>query len=390
MAISVTCPECQYRFHVGEEFAGRPGRCPECDCLIQVPDSPPQSRRGDSEPAEPDPYRSRREIDPFEGRDRPTRRPIANPDDYHDPRDDFDDQPQERAFDPAIRAERWRTVANGFRNLLISVILVGINETFGSVFALVNGVADQQNALTTAQIAAQVGNMLFSGIALIFWAIGRMGCAKVPYVPARGMAKTAGIIALITAGSGVLAFLSLAIGILVMQQNMGLAFLMVMMGGCTFFLTLCGFVTAEIIGLVSQIRMASGLRDSAFGSSSRALLMATIALIVLTIVAMCGIFVWAMTEAQKAQQAQMKNNPAPIAGKGNAPPAPAPAQQQPPPPFDPADHPDLMVGISIGRLIVALAYALLAGFCFHLGRKAVRREIDALVGENHSHDREYH
>ena len=38
MSIPVTCPECQSHFHVGDEFAGRPGRCPECTAILQVPD----------------------------------------------------------------------------------------------------------------------------------------------------------------------------------------------------------------------------------------------------------------------------------------------------------------------------------------------------------------
>jgi hypothetical protein len=41
----------------------------------------------------------------------------------------------------------------------------------------------------------------------------------------------------------------------------------------------------------------------------------------------------------------------------------------------------------IGRLFVVLTYAAVSIICFQVGRRAVRREIDHLVGDPHDRDR---
>lgn len=54
MSIAVTCPQCNKSFQVGEEHAGKKGRCPGCRGIIEVPTaSAPPGRAG----AQPDPTR---------------------------------------------------------------------------------------------------------------------------------------------------------------------------------------------------------------------------------------------------------------------------------------------------------------------------------------------
>src|SRR3954465_1242813 len=38
MSITVHCPSCHRTFRVGDQFAGRRGRCPDCQAVVTVPD----------------------------------------------------------------------------------------------------------------------------------------------------------------------------------------------------------------------------------------------------------------------------------------------------------------------------------------------------------------
>jgi hypothetical protein len=410
MPIPVTCPECQYDFLVGDEFAGRPGRCPECAAIIHVP-APDEAG---ASPDDHDPYRT-----PRGRRHEPVMEslsPRGRSDDWErEQRNDYDEAPRGpaagdggRTFDPHARAARWESVSRGLRNLMVAVILVAVAEMVSCAFTLIDPVQPgQQNNLGPKEQALVVGNMLFSIISLILWALGRIGCGRVPYVPARRVAMPAGVIAGLTALSGVFAFGGLVGGILIMQQNQGVGALLLLGGVCAFIPLLIGFPVAEIMGLVSQVRIANGLRDAAFARASRLQILVAIVLTGIVMVGFCVFFVFLMAEMQKAQKKQQEEQQqqmrqqgldqpadpkAPLKGKGkvaakkNAPAAPGQPQQQPPPELDLGEYPGVVYGIAIGRLLVILIYAAVSVACFQLGRRAIRREVSRLVGDPHDRD----
>ncbi|HKB01781.1 MAG TPA: hypothetical protein VKD90_06155 [Gemmataceae bacterium] len=420
MPIPVSCPECHYHFLVGDEFAGRPGRCPECAAIIDVPGADLQALPSSHEPREPSPYESRRAADSFED-DFPSRlRRRGRPDDdwnrYEpDGQADFDDRrygrSSERTFDAQARAAKWEKVAGGLRNLIVAVVLVTVAQVVTSAFDLVEPIQPgQQNALRERDKAMLIGNLVFFVLAMLMWAYGRIGCGRVPYVPARRVALPAGVIAGLTAVLGACAFGAMVVGVFLVVQNPagpGGA-LLLMLGVCAFFPALIGFLVAELMGLVSQVKMATGLRDAAFARASRLQIVVALVLTGVVMAGFCVLLVFMMGEMQKAQKKQENEQrqqraqqappekadpgPAGAKGKGNGNangPAPVnngPAGQQPPPEFDWGDHPGAVYAMVVGRLFVVLTYAVVSVICFQLGRRAVRREIDQLVGD--PHDRE--
>src|SRR4051812_36867543 len=129
MSIPVTCPECQSHFHVGDEFAGQPGRCPECAAVIEVPD-PAAAPDAPEERVDPQPYWTPRGVEAFA--EMPSRSREPRPEerrddmrqhraDYAEPKPRYDD-PRPR-FDPVARAAKWKAVAHGLRNLMVAVTL---------------------------------------------------------------------------------------------------------------------------------------------------------------------------------------------------------------------------------------------------------------------------
>jgi hypothetical protein len=399
MPIPVTCSECQYHFLVGDEFAGRPGRCPECAAVLHVPGPEIDPLHPHADPFPERIPRAADSFDDFPSRVRRRREEVRERDRYEDEiRDDFDDRPRGGSFDPHARAAKWESVSRGLRNLMIAVILMAVAEMISCAFALIDGVrAGQQNDFGPKEQALIIGNTLFSVIAMVLWAMGRIGCGRVPYVPARRIAFPAGIIAGITTVCGVLAYGGFVGGLLLARQNPAVGALILLLGVCAFMPVLVGFPVAEVMGLVSQVKMATGLRDVGFSRASRVQLVVALLLTTLTLFGMCILAVFFMGEMQKAQQQQMQQQqqqpnggaaaPAP-GGKGNGPAAKnnQAGGQQPPPQFDPADYPALVYGVTIGRLLVILSYAAVSITCFQLGRKAIRREVDALVGNPHDRD----
>jgi hypothetical protein len=409
MPIQVTCPGCDYHFLVGDEFAGQPGRCPECGTVIQVPD--PHAEPPPPEPhPEPHPFQTPHFEEPHEEITWRSRRRDNDRDRYeNDQREDYDDRLRERSFDlrertfdRGARAAKWQSVSNGLRNLMVAVIILAVDEIVRSAFDLVDGVQPGQgNNLDARTKALLIFHALVSCIAMVLWAAGRIGCARAPYVPARRIARPAGVIAGITAVCGVLGMAGLVGGILVMQQNMGAGSGLLCLGVCTIFPAMLGFIVAELMGLISQIRMATGLHDRAFGSASKALVVVIILLTLFCLVAVFGLFVFMVAETNKAQQQQQqqqngdknKDQPpagnVPVKGKGVGKNGPGPGNpqngQQPPPPVDLADYPNLVYGMIIGRLLMTLIYSATAVICFQLGRTAIRREIAHLVGDPHDH-----
>ena len=61
MSIRVECPSCQVAFGVGDEFAGKRGKCPKCKATIVVPAAAtatpqPGPRQAAVEAAQPESY----------------------------------------------------------------------------------------------------------------------------------------------------------------------------------------------------------------------------------------------------------------------------------------------------------------------------------------------
>jgi hypothetical protein len=398
MPIPVTCPECQIHFLVGDEFAGRPGRCPECAAIIHVPGPDPA--------ASDDPYRIRDRFD-LPPEPEPPRRRERSDEWGREQRSDYDDRPRDRAledrgrtFDPQARAARWEAVARGLRNLMVATVLITVSQVVASAFDLIEPIRPgQQNNFGPREQARLVGNGLFIVLSIVFWAMGRVGCGRVPYVPARRAALPGGIIAGLTGVFGVLAFVGLGGAILVMQQNQPLGALLLLTGFCSLFPLMIGFPVAEIMGLVSQMRMADGLRDPAFGRASRVQIVVALVLTGVVMIAGCAGLVFLAAETKKLEEKQrqeqlQQGNPAAkddgpvVKGKGKAKaPNPQPGQQQQPPPeIDLGEYPGLWYAANIGWLLVVLAYATVSVLTIQLGRRAIRREVHRLVGDPHDRD----
>ena len=114
------------------------------------------------------------------------------------------------------------------------------------------------------------------------------------------------MIAGLTAVCGVLGLGGFVGGIMIMQNNMGAGGALLCLGVCTIFPAMLGFVVAELMGLISQMRMATGLRDRAFGNASKLLLVVAILLTLLSIIAVFVMFLIVAADVNKAQQQQFQ------------------------------------------------------------------------------------
>ena len=451
MPIPVTCPDCQAHFHVGDEFAGVAGRCPECSAVIQVPDpladSTPTPPPAADAHLDPHPYAIPRGVEAFEELPSAARRARdrdAAHADRADERDVYDDRPARRSgsprltFDPATRAARWEGVSRGLRNLLVAVVLITVNLMVIGAFVLVDEIkpAPADN-FVGRKIALSLGTTVAAGIGMLLWMVGRFGCARVPYVPARQAAMPAAVVAGLTGVAGVLCLAMMAGGILMAQQGNlgGIGF--VGLGFCGLMPVTVGFGIAELMGLASQIRMADGLRDATFGRTSRVLFGAALVYTVLSVCGGCGSFMLFAAAADRAQQQkqlkQQQQKPRPIeakpadpvekkeapaapAGRGEPGPPPrvvepAPAEnakrppaapndpgvapagnggaanpppaQRPPAGPDPAAAQAILYGMTVLGVLLTLLYAGFCVVCFQSGRRAIRREVARLVGDPH-------
>src|SRR5262245_19840516 len=189
MPINVTCSECHYHFFVGDEYAGRPGRCPECSAVIHVPDA--DGPRPAEQSAEPDPYRARRRHDPFDDEFPSRRRRRDDSGGRHEDQErlDFDDRP--RRFDPQTRADAWGRVYRGLGYVQIAVILYFFGQVLQMGFMLSRGGPKANpNALPdSGEIAVGIGGVVVMLAAGTFWCLGRLWGTRVPYLPARSWAK---------------------------------------------------------------------------------------------------------------------------------------------------------------------------------------------------------
>jgi type II secretory pathway component PulM len=468
MSIPVTCPECDSHFHVGDEFAGKPGRCPECAAVIEVPD-PDKETDTPPERVDPHPFWTPRGVEAFEEMPSRSREPRAERplDPMQQHRADYA-EPRPR-FDPAARAAKWKAVAHGLRNLMVAVTLIAVDELVGTSFLLVDGVkeAAQQQNFGPREKALIIGHGLIAGLCILMWMFGRIGCARVPYVPARRLAVPAGVIAGLTGMTGLIGMTLFILGFAMLQQGNMAGFGLAGIGECALLPAMFGFVIAEVLGVWSQIRMAEGLHDLTFGRTSKVMMTVLVLLTSLVVCGSCLLFMLVVAAVEKANQKQQQQlqqqqqQPAPIVQPAEEPPPndPAPAkkgiednetkktndgqasprkdqepkkkdigpkdkdvppvdagkaepkkkdaeqappvvknaqgpagkkgqgQQQPPPPeIDPAEHPEVVYGITIFALLIALTYAGFCLVCFQSGRRAIQREIQHLVGNPHDHD----
>ena len=175
MPIPVTCPECQYHFLVDDEFAGRPGRCPECAAVIQVPDPEPTPPPPLPEVHEdPYPYRTPRAVEAFEDFPSRTRRsrdrdPEHDDDDRdrheRDLRDDYEEGRGARGrgeFDAHARAAAWERVYKGLGYIQLGVILYFFGQLLQMGFIIARGLDKlNENALPDGgEIAVGIGGLV--------------------------------------------------------------------------------------------------------------------------------------------------------------------------------------------------------------------------------------
>jgi hypothetical protein len=379
---------------VGDEFAGRPGRCPECAAIIHVPggdEGPPPA----DDRHEPPPYRARDAagdaFDEFPSRLRRRRR--REEDDWdRGQRDDFDDRPRERAsdppraFDPHARAARWGRAHKGLGSVQIAVILYFFGQLLQMGFILIRGIEEaNQNALDSGTIAVGIGGLVVITSAGLFWLFGRAAGTRVPYVPARGWARASFFLVLGSFLCLVGFFCSFVTGIAVMAQqgpNPGAA-LLVLLAVLVACVGLFVFVGAEVTGLVALAKIGEGLRDeSATGWARRSLVL----LMVLIAVLMTGFCAYAIYVGQKAKQngpaANPPANPPPAkVGKGNGPAPAGPNGQQQQNPFgdDPVD-PITQFAVQSAMVGLILIYLLHYSVALQKARRAIRAEIHRLTG----------
>lgn len=291
MPIAVTCPECQFAFTVADEFGGRQGRCPECAAVIRVPNA-----------VAPNPYDTPHYTPEMADTLRRSRTPPPELPPRREPRRET---PPPRTFDPAARAERWRRVANGYRNLILAAVL----NTFGwgilSVYYSVVGIEKfDPNKFDEGRTAMDVGLYVVTAIALALWAMGRTAGRATPYVPARGTGVIGAVCAILGGLAGVGGFVGLGIGTLIVRNNInagaGIAALSVMALMLGLF---CAFL-AEIFCLMSQLKIAEALRDNAFRTMTKVVL--GVYLLASMGVLFCGCMgmLAISAEAQRQQQQQ--------------------------------------------------------------------------------------
>jgi hypothetical protein len=327
MPISVTCPECQYHFLVGDEFAGHPGRCPECAAVIHVPG--PEATRP-PEQAHPDPYSPRRvadQFDDFPSRTRRSRHDYERRRAEDDLRDDYDDEPRVRSFDREARAAAWNRVFKGLGNVQIAIILYFFGQLLQMGFILAQGLDNlnnNANALPGAgEIAVGIGGLVVILAAGGFWIVGRLGGIRVPYVPARKWAKVSFFMSL--AGvAAMVAFCCSFLSVIVMLGQQGPnpgAIMILMLAVMIMFVGGVLLVVAEVCALMSMVKIGEGLRATGVATWARHSLVLLIVLIFLLMSGFCGLTIYA------ANKQKQKGPPA-----GNP-----PAKQQNNPPAAPKD-----------------------------------------------------
>jgi hypothetical protein len=425
MSIPVTCPECQSHFHVGDEFAGRPGRCPDCTAILQVPDPAAPVEHAEIH-EDPHPYWTPRGPEAFEPAPAPVRESRRDERSEPAPRRRPDDRPREKRFDPRERAERWARVHRGLGYVQVAVLLGFVSQILQTVLMLARGGVQQDpNALPdSGQIALGFGMAFMILAAWMFWVLGRAAGLRVPYVPARSCARASFVMVLGSIGAFLVTFCLLfaALGAAAQAGANGgppppgaVLLMLMMLGSMCLSAGLAG--GAEIAGLMALGRIGDALRDRAAAGWARRSIVVMVLAGTLMVFGFCGVFVYlGAKEEQRQQQAQAAGaaNPAPAPANDkdkpkqkrgdkeapkekdkadNAkeaapaqPPAAGPAQNPPPEPIDQTMTLVLDL-VFFGPLILYLIHYSVA---LQAGRRAIRREIDVLTGKDHGeHDHQY-
>lgn len=391
MPISVTCVECEYHFSVADEFAGRAGRCPECDAVLTVP--------GAATPQTPptlfdNPYGNR--DDDFDDEPVPSYRRSARSEE-RDLRDDFDDeQRQSGKFDPRPRIAAWKRTAAGLQSVRVAFVLYVMMESMYRALLVVRG--DPQpngNNIDTGLAALICGMcvvMLSSGV---FWLLGRWQVTRTPYVPARSWAKVAFYLALSSVFClGAFILCCFVAGMMMAGGGGGAGMALFALGIMVLFLGFLLTVSAEACGLMNIIKTCDGLKDRSAAGWAKFTLVGFGLLLGFTMIMVCGLSVHA------AQQQEKKRKDAEVAEKRAEeklradnkfnPKFKAPEPKEPPPPKNPFEDDDMDDGLDDStRIIVhvvslAVMLSFLAVYCITItkARGAIRREMSSLSGEN--------
>lgn len=419
MSIPVTCPECQSHFHVGDEFAGQAGRCPDCTAVLQVPD-PAVALHPDPEFS---PYWSPRSPEPFEGLPPRARQRERRRDPEAELRADYDDRPRRPQFDPHDRAVRWARVHRGLGYLLGAVALGFLSQILQTLLFLARGgVRPNPDAgADSGQVAMAFGTLALLFGSWLFWVLGRAAGIRVPYVPARSCAR-ASFTMVLGCIAAVLVTFCLLVGSIMAMAPGGAggpeAALLGMMLMLALFLTIGLAFGAEIAGLVALGRIGDALKDrGAAGWARRSIVVMLLAGGVMAF-GVCGVSIYWMAKQQpkQAQAKAARNQPAAAKDKQNGEnkgkekvqakepdkdrpaganaddkkkgdlPDDGPAEDPPP---EPLDGPATLFFnlVCFGPMIFFLIHYSIA---LHLGRRAIRREIDVLTGRDHGgHDHPY-
>src|SRR5262245_16426560 len=317
MPIPVTCSECHYHFLVGDEFAGRPGRCPECAAVIHVPGPELDPLHPHADPFPERTPRAADAFDDFPSRVRRRREEVRERDRYEDElRDDFDDRrdrPRGDSFDPRARAAAWNRVYKGLGYVQIAVILYFFGQCLQMGFMLIRGIDRMNgNALPdSGEIAVGIGGLVVIMAAGVFWLVGRFGGTRVPYVPARGWAKVSFFLSLFGLAC-LVGFFCMFVSAIVMVGQQGpnpgavLVLLLAVMVMCLAGLLLVG---AEVCALVSLAKIGDGLQARGAASWARQTMVLLFVLLGLMMAGLCGLGVYS-AEKQKQKQAGPGNPPA--------------------------------------------------------------------------------
>jgi hypothetical protein len=409
MPIPVNCPECTYHFLVGDEFAGRPGRCPECAAIIHVPGGEPEPAVGGLR--ETDPYGTPAVADRLDDF-RPRRRRERSDDWDRYERENFDDRPRRpsRRFDPGERAAAWERVARGLGSLQIAAVVGFLSQTLQTILVAARGGEGDPNAMDSGTIAFVIGGLVLSLVAMGFWFFGRLAAMRVPYVPARGWAKVGFFLALGCFVTGLAGFCTMIMAFAIVAQQgpnpgailfLGLSILVLLLAAVL-------AVGGEMCGLASLGKIGDALGSPSAASWARWNIALLAAFLGLSFVGLCALGIYAEKKEQDRQKANNAANPPAVVkdagpakdkekdkakevGKDNGANANGPAGQQQQNPFGEGEELDqktqlLINGIFAGLLLLYVVHYSIA---LQKGRRAIRAEVRRLTGaEDDGHDRD--
>src|SRR5262245_781162 len=107
MAISVLCRSCDRQFKVKDDLAGSKVRCPDCQKVVAVPDTPQDELDVDDEGRDEEEARPRRKALDFDRDDKPRERP---------------EPPRKRKKEPRIEKKRRTATPEETRKLTVRII----------------------------------------------------------------------------------------------------------------------------------------------------------------------------------------------------------------------------------------------------------------------------